>query len=321
MTEPWKQKAGRLIPLFALVAVGLLALTETVVMHFQAGPPASKEDWIAAARFVRKEFRRGDLLLFVPRWIDPVGRLHLGDLLTLDQVSRPDEDTYSRIWVVGLAGRRFPLPDRLHPQEDLDRRFGNIEVRRYGLKADEVVYDFYDKVIDARVRLVNDQGRLVQDCPWSPRKERHQCKAGWNNVRQKLAEIDYRLRRCIYAHPHEGLRLQITYPAAALGNELVVYTGLDNYASRHKARKAVLDARKRNPRSPKARLIDVTMKVFVDDRPAATIAQPIDERWHRHVLSTSPKENALVRFEVTTKNAYGKVFCFFAQARSTRADR
>ncbi len=310
----WKSRLDRSLPLIALAATALFALSETAAVRFFSAPPAKGASWQAASAYVHKHFRKGDLILFVPEWIDPVGRKFMGDLLTLDQVSRPDTDTYGRIWVVGPRGRHAPLTARRHPRLSKHRLFGRLDVRLFEQKPVTSVYDFYKQVRKAQVALLDKKGTIVERCPWSETRRRHQCRAGWNNVRRKLAEIDYHLRRCIYAHPHEGRILRISFAHATLGSRLVVYTGLDNYASRYKARKAVLDAKKKHPGSPKARLVDVTMKVFADNYLLGSIRQPVDEAWHRHVLKTTAGNDVSVRFEVTTKNAYGKVFCFYARA-------
>lgn len=311
--------------LLAAGCVALVALVETVASWVLAGPPASKENWRQAAKTVRGEFKEGDLLLFAPKWIDPKGRLHLGDLLDLNQMSRPDEAAFSRIWVVGLQGqRRSETGDaRLLKRHQL----GDLEVSLYERSTDPALYDFYEKIHEATVQMVRPDGSISQICPYDRRRRRHQCRAGWNNVRQKLAEVDFTLRRCLYAHPVDKETLEIHFPKAQLGTRLVIYTGLDGYDPRLKARRAVYlwknpekrkgkNKGKRDPRGPRE-LKDVRLRVLVNGKEVGVVNHPIDDRWRRNVLDTSKWSGSQgpVVFQISTKWAYSKVFCFYAQSR------
>lgn len=304
------------------VLVLLAALGETAATLLPAGPPASDEDWKRAAEEVRNSFQEGDLLLFAPEWIDPVGRLHMGDLLDIRQVTRPDEASFKRIWVVGPRGktRRETKGAQLISR----KRFGDIETTLYHNRFDPPLFDFYKKISKAEVALLNEDGTTVEHCPYQPARQRHQCKAGWNNVRQKIAEVDYKPRRCVYAHPADGKILEITFPETIIGSRLVVYTGLDGYDTRYRARREVyytLNPEKRRgggaERNGPEALVDVTMEIVIGDKEPLRLRQPIDDVWRRHVLDTTDRAGTSkpVKFRIFTQWAYSKVFCFHAQTR------
>ncbi len=76
--EPSEQTSPRAwlaIPAALLVLVALWEIVATL------RAPASVPDddaWTEAARVVRTQMQAGDLIVFAPDWVDPVGRLHLG---------------------------------------------------------------------------------------------------------------------------------------------------------------------------------------------------------------------------------------------------
>jgi hypothetical protein len=138
-------------------------------------------------------------------------------------------------------------------------------------------------------------------------------------VRQKLAEIDYRLRRCIYAHPVDGRTLSIRYPDAELGRRLVVHTGIDNYDARLKARRAVYHRYHGRPKQRghgPLRRVGIRLTVKADGRVLGTITKKLTDTWDRHVLDTTrwAGKRAKVAFEISTRWAYSKPFCFHARA-------
>ena len=53
---------------------------------------------------VTADFKTGDLIVFAPRWLDPVGRRWLGSLLTVADAGRLDDARYARVWEVSIRG-------------------------------------------------------------------------------------------------------------------------------------------------------------------------------------------------------------------------
>lgn len=314
----------KILWLSAALIVALVAIVETAATWLFAGPPAKKEGWDNASKYLRKSFKKGDLLLFAPAWIGPTGRMHMGELLDIHQMARPDEAAFSRIWIIGLEGKTRPETKKARLVSQ--KVFGNIQVSLFENKTDLPLFDFYENVSTAQVNVLRPDGSIVERCPFQPSRHRHQCSAGWNNVRQKIAEVDYSPRKCIYAHPVDGNILEINYPKVKLGKRLVIYTGIDGYDSRYKARQAVYHTKnpkkrkdgsdRQDPRAPRS-LVDVTMEVEIGTVKTMNVTHPIDDKWRRHVLDTSNKSEKImtVSFRVFTRWPYAKVFCFYAQTR------
>ncbi|MCD6500075.1 MAG: hypothetical protein J7M25_17420 [Deltaproteobacteria bacterium] len=298
----------------SLAAVMLLAIVETVAVTMASRNQVSPQTWDQIETLIRREFHPGDLIIFAPDWMAPIGRLHVGDLLDVQQVSRPDSDGYSRIWVIARAG--FGTSDTNGASLQWSRSVGGLTVRLYHRQPALVTFDFYEHVPEGFVRMMDKRGHQAQVCRWDPSRHRHQCRRGWNNVRQKLGEIGYHLRRCLYAHPVDGKILELRYEKVLLGDSFVFYTGLDNYDSRYRARRAWYMAQHHHKPGP-THLGPVVMEVALDGRRLGVVRQPIDERWHRSVLDTSrfAGKRMDVTLRISSDHAYGKNFCFYGQAR------
>lgn len=137
MPDPALRPTRRLaaIPAALLVAV---AIWEIGATRCQATSVPGDAEWAAAAQHVRLGYRPGDLIVFAPRWADPIGRLHLGDLIPLDTAGRMDAARFGRIWEVSIRGAHAPEVAGLAP---VDHVAGPVEVRRYDKPAAKVVFD------------------------------------------------------------------------------------------------------------------------------------------------------------------------------------
>jgi hypothetical protein len=141
--------------LFSLTLLALLGGWEIFTLwrvHLDA-PEA--EDWQAAQAFVRKDFRKGDLIVFAPAWTDPVGRAYLGDLLTIEDVARNDSARYPRVWEVSIRDASAPETRNLTPI--VEERFGAVTVRRFQRAAPTIVFSTNDR---ARLLEVNFEPHL-----------------------------------------------------------------------------------------------------------------------------------------------------------------
>src|SRR5262249_28123929 len=113
------------------------------------------DDWARAEAAVRAGFAPGDLVVFAPAWMDPVGREHLGDLLDVHAAARLDAARYGAIWEVSARGATAPEATGL---PDLDQTFGALRVRRHPHAAAHVTWD-----LAARSRLV-EVGYAPHEC-------------------------------------------------------------------------------------------------------------------------------------------------------------
>jgi hypothetical protein len=194
------------IPALLLVVV---ALWETCATPRSAAAVPGDKAWALAADAVRARHRPGDLIVFAPDWVDPVGRLHLGDLIPLDMAARMDAARYSRIWELSIRGARSPDTKGLAPRSV--ENVGGIEVRFYDRSAVTVVSDLLTAFPTARVE-------------------------GAARVSLELTEVGFAPHRCIQVVPPPSREVRVTFPQLALGRELVGYVGLADIFTRRSPR-------------------------------------------------------------------------------------
>ena len=106
------------VPALLLVAI---ALWEVVAaQRARRARPRRRRVGRARQSSCAHGYRPGDLIVFAPDWIDPVGRLHLGDLIPIDMAARMDAARYGRIWELSIRGARSPR--HRGPRAGRDRR-------------------------------------------------------------------------------------------------------------------------------------------------------------------------------------------------------
>jgi hypothetical protein len=252
------------LPALLLVAI---SLWEVCAARRDAGEVPDDAAWHAAAERVRAGFRRGDLIVFAPAWVDPVGRMHLGDLIPLEAAARMDAARYGRIWELAIRGARSPDTEGLTPAATEDA--GGVMVRRYERAAAVVVADVLEQLASA----TSDGARPTLE----------------------LAEVGFAPHRCLQVSPAPGVPLRITFPALALGRELVGYAGIADVFTR------------RDVRSPGR------LDVEIGGNVVASIAPGVDDGWVRFAAPTAPG-HADVTFVARASNANRRI-CFAAEAR------
>ncbi len=263
----------------------------TLFQHFTVPTP---ESWRAAASQVKRLRKKSEPLLFAPLWVEPLGRFYFRDQLELEELLLSDVDRYPRVWQVSIRGKRHSWLKGLKPAETWS--FGRVTVELFTKPAEVVLYDFSRNLNHAQVYRI---GNRLEQCQWSGDKFICDSRLSWNWVGLKLAEVDHRPYRCLYAHPVEGKVMRLHFSEVPLGRSLVVYTGIDDFASR-KYGKAPVD-----------------LKIFIGTRLVRTVHHQNDWPWHRVTINTEEfaSQTQAVRFEVTTENAYTRTFCFTAETR------
>jgi hypothetical protein len=194
------------IPALLLVVV---ACWETCATPRDAAAIPGDKSWAKAAAVVRAGYQPGDLIVFAPDWIDPVGRLHLGDLIPIETAARMDAARYGRIWE--LAIRDAHSPDTRGLSATSAQTVSGIDVRLFERPAAIVVSDLRDALQTARV-----------DGPARPTLE--------------LTEVGFAPHRCIQVVPPAKSSVRITFPQLQLGRELVGYVGLADIFTRRSPR-------------------------------------------------------------------------------------
>ncbi len=180
----------------ATIATGalvLLALWEIGVLVSARQSAPRDEDWRRAAAVVRASFEKGALIVFAPRWVDPVGRRWLGDLIPIDDAARMDTARYRQIWEMSIRGAA--APEVVGEDPLYDETFGKVRVRRFVRQAPTVTWDL--------------------------RKQ------------SRLHEVNYEPRKCVLLRVRRASKpKRLSIPAANLGTELHVYAGIADYQAR-----------------------------------------------------------------------------------------
>ncbi len=197
------------VPALLLV---LVAVWEIVATRCTATSVPEDPAWAKASAVVRAGYRPGDLIVFAPTWSDPVGRLHLGDLIPLDVAARMDAAKFGRIWEIAIRGARAPETAGLTPVETTER--SGVTVRRYERTPVEVIADLRDRVTSARVEK------------------------GGRGPTLELAEVGFAPHRCIQVVPTPDVPMKISFPGVPTGTQLVGYVGIADVFTRRDNRRA-----------------------------------------------------------------------------------
>lgn len=194
-----------------LVALAVWAIQATCRVSQSVPDDAA---WQRAAALVRAEVAPGDLIVFAPPWVDPVGRLHLGDLISLRDVGRMDAAHYRRVWVLAIRGADAPevSGERAAQRRDLD----GISVRRY------------DRDPAALPVVLDDAANALPSA--------HSSGALQRGPSVELTEVGFVPRRCVQVVPAAGGSVRIAFPRMILGSELVGYVGLADVFTRRDVR-------------------------------------------------------------------------------------
>lgn len=202
----------RRLPIAALPALLLIAVSGWEVCAARcdatAVPDPDAASWRAAAAAVRQGYRPGDLIVFAPDWIDPVGRHQLGDLIPVAAAARMDAARYARIWELAIRGARSPDTAGLAPVATEDH--GGVVVRRYERAPAIVVGD----VLERAATATSDGPRPTLE----------------------LTEVGFAPHRCLQISPPPGRPVRITFPELPLGRELVGYAGIADVFTRRDVR-------------------------------------------------------------------------------------
>lgn len=293
---------GKRWPLLLAALLLALVVIETGAAVRARSRVAGEADWQATAAAVRAEFRPGDLIVFAPAWMDPVGRSYLGDLMPIEMVARSDADRYGRIWEVSIRGAR--AAETAGAEREVEQDHGLVHVARWKSPPPAPVtvrYDFTAHLAEALVTQVPVDGRGDErPCFQDPRDGDAGFGCASTHVGRRTLEIDYRPRRGVLVPVDQHLVTRLEYRAVPLGGTLVGYTGLHDYYAR------------KNADGP------VDFVVFIDDETVYRGRTGNADAWKRFAIDTSRFAGAAphrVRFEVSAPAPAWRNFGFHVEAR------
>ena len=189
--------------------LAVLSVWEVCATPRNAAAVPGDRAWLQASDVVRAGYQPGDLIVFAPDWVDPTGRLFLGDLIPLDVAGRMDAARYGRIWELSIRDARAADTAGLTPVATATVE--GIEIRSFARPPVTVVSDVRDALPTARVE-------------------------GGMRPSLELAEVGYAPHRCLQIAPSPGRPVRITFPQLALGTSLVGYVGLADVFTRRDIR-------------------------------------------------------------------------------------
>ena len=288
-------RAPRIFCVVLLASVIGLITWETGATLIQHNEAATDEDWKKAAEKVRAERKPTEPVLFAPHWADPMGRAAMGPSLELDMLTLSDVDRYPRVWQLSIRGKRHPWLEGLSPSRSFSE--GQVRVDVFDKEPAEVLFDFTRSMLKAA--KVERQGRDLVQCPLRNKRFRCDPRQGWNWAGPHLAEVGHRPYRCIFVHPVDRHVMRVKFPAVKLGRSIVVYTGIDDFENRKRAK------------------LPVQLTVTVNRKPVGSTEHKNDSGWQRYTADTSryAGQTHEVSFEVAAKGAFARTFCFSAEAR------
>ncbi len=296
---------------FAFVpAVGILELVAHLWQTTAGVVPES--DWRAAREVVKAKAKADDLVVFAPKWTDPVGRETFGDeVATLEREAFPDVTRFPRALEVSIRGKHR---DELAGWKELARdQVGGVTITTLENPSPA-------KVIDDLVRHASPQGMTVQrtdgarevDCAFQTGggqagglgfgmaipNERFACPGGAFVGVSVLEPIDYSARKCLYAAPiGGGSILRVRFANVAFGKALHGHHGLYSEHERGGA--------------------SVTLLFKAEDKTLGRVVHNDGDGWKGYELDTRElegKRGELIA-EVTAGNGNRRQYCFEADTR------
>ncbi len=238
--SPWAKWAFAIVPL-----VGLVELAAHFVQTSSVVPDS---DWKAAKQVVEKKLRPEDLLLFAPKWEDPVGRAELGDgLASLARTARPDESRFPRAVEVSARGKHRPELEGWKLLEE--ERVGRLVVGVYENPSPVTVLDdLLRRVSPDKMEVFRVDGGKETACPFVRGRtqsgglgsgpaipgDRFQCDGSFVGPTIVHA-LDHDPRACLFAPPFGGnVALRVRFKGVRFGKAVHGHHALQNESERDK---------------------------------------------------------------------------------------
>jgi hypothetical protein len=296
-------------PWIALLA---FALCEVAAHAATRARVPDRQDWVAAARFVRAQLAPGDLITSAPGWTDPLLREVLGDRIDLAMAGRSDDAAYQRVWSLSIRGARArELQGRV---PDVQRSFGRVRVERAALGASPVLFDFASALRTAEVAHgPSDNARVCRLGELAPGRggglglgalaprERFECGRGAWVAAVVLEDLALQPRHCVRQPPIQRGPLRVRFRDVPLGQRLVFYGGL--YYEDERMR-----------RGPDVHA-HVRLHANGGERQLLHMTHVDGDGWKRLEVATGGGR-ADVTVEVSSSSTHKRTFCWSASTRS-----
>lgn len=235
---------------WAFLAIPVVALLELAAHVAQTHDVVPESDWSAARSVVEKKITADDLLLFAPKWQDPVGRATFGDkLASLERTARPDESRFARAIEVSSRGKHRPELEGWKLLEE--ERVGRLVVGTYeNPHPAKVLDDLRLRVSPEKMAVFRVEAGVETPCPFVRGRtqagglgagpaipgDRFQCDGGSFVGASIIHALDHDPRACLFAPPFGPTTvLRVRFRGVRFGAALHGHHGLQNEAERDKA--------------------------------------------------------------------------------------
>jgi hypothetical protein len=301
----WKSWARR----WAFAVVPAIGLVELVAHAVQTRSVVPGADWDAARDYVASQAKPQDLVVFAPKWADPIGREHFGPrIATLEREARADETRFPRALEVSIRGAHLPAFESWRRAGE--QRFGGVTVTTWENPSPATVLDDLVSMVDPQHLRVS---RGDVDCafvhgsgqsgnlgagPAVP-GDRFVCPNNGFVGASVVADLDYVPHRCIFAPPSGGPPLRLRFPAVRFGRTLHGHHALYVEAERDR------------------RGAPVTLSFRSGDSTLGNVVHHDGDGWKSFEFDTSALagQTAELLVEIASPGGDRRLYCFEADTR------
>ncbi|WP_394844337.1 hypothetical protein LZC95_45705 [Pendulispora brunnea] len=298
---------------FALVPA--IAIFELVAHVVQVRSVIGDESWARAREETRALAKPDDLVIFAPRWADPVGRQVFGDeLATLEREAWADVERFPRAIEVSIRGEHAPELSEWKPvaTKKVDGiTLTTLENPSYRPTITDLLKLVHPPEADVSVRPLQDTA--ARPCGWGKGSaqsgnlgfgpaipaEKFTCPGTFAGI-SVVSDLDYMPHKCIFAPPPGGGQaLRIVFHGVTFGESLHGHHGL------------YVEAERERLRAP------VHLGFWVGDSHIAKVTHSDGDGWKSFDLPTPDLagKTADLTVEITSANADRRIYCFEAITR------
>lgn len=225
-----------------LCGVPLVSIAELALHVKQTSSDVVAEaDWARARGAVEADLRPDDLIVFEPRWSDPLGRRAFGHLATVKREGRSDVRRFPRAFEVSIRGAR--AQELAGWRAAKETRHGGVTVRLLENPSHTpVIDDVLELASPDRLTVSRVEDGVEQPCPFQRTSsqggstvvpqgllvpaERFVCQGGAHVGVAVLHGLDHRPRVCLYATPMQRATLRLTFSDVTFGPSLFGHSGI-----------------------------------------------------------------------------------------------
>ncbi|MEO6421091.1 MAG: hypothetical protein ABIP39_16885 [Polyangiaceae bacterium] len=296
--------------LFAIVPA--VAVVELVLHLVQVSSVVPDADWTAARDATKSLAKADDLVIFAPKWADPLGRQFFGsDVATLDREAFADVSRFERAVEVSIRGQHAPELAGWRSKET--KSIGRITLTTFENPSyQKTIDDLLLHVNPAQMQVTRVNGDTEQTCPFTggpvgtgnlgfgPAIPGDKFNCGNSPVGiSVVSDLGYTPHKCLYAPPSGGGATRIKFENVTFGDVLHGHHGL--YVEAERGREGA----------------PITLSFSVGERRLGKMTHVDGDGWKGFELPTPElkgQKGELVA-EVASPNGNRRTYCFEAITR------